>query len=111
MLLILAEAALAAGNDAGFDTNINAVRALDGKAAYTGAGPTRLELLLWERRVNLIFQGRRLNDMYRFGIKAPQWIASSIAVRKPGCELPIPLIELESNPKISGGKNHVTVCH
>jgi hypothetical protein len=101
MYLILAEAALAAGNNAGFDTNINALRAIDGKAAYTGAGPTRLQLLQWERRVNLVFQGRRLNDMYRFGIKDPRWISTSIVVRKPGCELPIPLIEREANAAIT----------
>lgn len=102
MYLILAEAALAAGNNAGFDTNINALRALDGKVPYAGTGPTRLQLLQWERRVNLIFQGRRLNDMYRFGVKDPRWISTSIAVRKPGCLLPIPLIEREANKEITG---------
>ncbi len=102
MLLILAEAALAAGNNAGFDTHINALRALDGKAPYTGAGPSRLDLLKWERRINLVFQGRRLVDMYRFGIKDPRWISTSIAVRKPGCLLPIPRIEREANALITG---------
>jgi starch-binding outer membrane protein, SusD/RagB family len=102
MYLILAEAALAAGNNAGFDTNINLLRAMDGKVAYTGAGPSRLQLLQWERRVNLVFQGRRLNDMYRFGVKDPRWVTSSIAYRKPGCELPIPLIEREANNQIQG---------
>jgi len=102
MYLILAEAALAAGNNAGFDTNINLLRALDGMAPYTGAGPTRLALLQWERRVNLVFQGRRLNDMYRFGVKDPRWVATSVVVRKPGCELPIPLIEREANKEIQG---------
>jgi hypothetical protein len=102
MYLILAEAALAAGNNAGFDTNINLLRAIDGKPAYTGSGPTRLQLLQWERRINLVFQGRRLNDMYRFGVKDPRWVSTSVVVRKPGCELPIPLIERESNKEITG---------
>jgi hypothetical protein len=102
MYLILAEAALAAGNNAGFDTNINLLRALDGMAPYTGAGPTRLQLLQWSRRVNLVFQGRRLNDMYRFGVKDPRWVSTSVVVRKPGCELPIPLIEREANKEITG---------
>jgi hypothetical protein len=102
MYLILAEAALAANNNATFDKNINDLRALDGKVAYTGAGPTRLQLLQWERRINLVFQGRRLNDMYRFGVKDPRWVATSIVVRKPGCELPIPLIEREANKEITG---------
>jgi starch-binding outer membrane protein, SusD/RagB family len=102
MYLILAEAALAAGNNAGFDTNINLLRGLDGKAPYAGTGPTRLQLLQWERRINLVFQGRRLNDMYRFGVKDPRWINSSVVVRKPGCLLPIPRLEREANKLIEG---------
>jgi len=102
MYLILAEAALAAGNNAGFDSNINLLRALDGKVAYAGTGPTRVQLLQWERRVHLVFQGRRLNDMYRFGVKDPRWVSSSVAFRKPGCLLPIPLIEREANKEITG---------
>ena len=102
MYLILAEAALAAGNNAEFDKQINLLRDLDGMAHYTGTGPTRLALLQWSRRVNLVFQRRRLNDMYRFGIKDPRWIATSIVVRKPGCELPIPLIERDANKEITG---------
>lgn len=102
MYLILAEAALAAGNNAEFDKQINLLRDLDGMAHYTGTGPTRLALLQWSRRVNLVFQGRRLNDMYRFGVKDPRWIATSIVVRKPGCELPIPLIERDANKEITG---------
>jgi hypothetical protein len=102
MYLILAEAALAAGNNAGFDANINLVRALDGKVAYAGTGPTRVQLLQWERRVHLVFQGRRLNDMYRFGVKDPRWVSSSVSFRKPGCLLPIPLIEREANKEITG---------
>lgn len=104
MYLIRAEAGLALATPAGnatFDTNINALRALDGKAPYTGAGPTRLQLLQWERRINLVFQGRRLNDMYRFGVKDPRWVPTSIAFRKPGCLLPIPLIEREANEAIT----------
>jgi len=102
MYLILAEAALAAGNNAGFDSNINLLRAIDGMAPYNGSGPSRLDLLQWSRRVNLVFQGRRLNDMYRFGVKDPRWVNTSVVVRKPGCELPIPLIEREANDKITG---------
>jgi len=101
MYLIIAEAALAAGNNADFDTNINLVRALDGKAPYTGAGPTRLQLLQWERKVHLVFQGRRLNDMYRFGVKDPRWVANSVAFQQAGCLLPIPLIEREANKNIT----------
>lgn len=101
MYLIIAEAALAAGNNSGFDSAINSLRAIDGKAAYAGTGPTRLQLLQWERRIQLIFQGRRLNDMYRFGVKDPRWVAASLAINKPGCLFPIPLIERDSNKKIT----------
>jgi starch-binding outer membrane protein, SusD/RagB family len=102
MYLILAEAALAGGNNTGFDTNINLLRAMDGKPAYAGTGPTRLQLLQWERRINLVFQGRRLNDMYRFGVKDPRWINTSVVVRKPGCLFPIPRLEREANLLIEG---------
>jgi starch-binding outer membrane protein, SusD/RagB family len=102
MHLIIAEAALAGGNNAGFDAAINQLRAIDGKPAYTGAGPTRLQLLQWERRVNLIFQGRRLNDMYRFGVRDPKWVGAALAVSKPGCLFPIPLIERDANKLVTG---------
>jgi hypothetical protein len=102
MYLIIAEGALAAGQNAAFDTAINTLRALDGKAAYTGAGPTRVKLLEWERRVHLVFQGRRLNDMYRFGTKDPKWIAAALASTKPGCLFPIPLIERDANKLVTG---------
>jgi len=51
--------------------------------------------------VQLVFQGRRLLDMYRFGVKDPRWVANSVASRKPGCLLPIPLIEREANKLIT----------
>jgi len=102
MYLIVAEAAPAAGNTGAFDTAINSLRALDGKPAYNGTGPTRLALLQWERRINLVFQGLRLNDMYRFGVKDPRWVTTSIAFTKPGCLLPIPLIEREANALVTG---------
>ena len=51
--------------------------------------------------MQLVFQGRRLLDMYRFGVKDPRWVANSVAFRKPGCLLPIPLIEREANKLIT----------
>ena len=108
VLLLLAEAALAAGDNAGFDSNINTLRAIDGKAAFTGtllipdpkqANP-RIALLEWERRVNLIFQGRRLADMYRFGTVDPRWSATSAAVRQVGCRFAIPISEIQSNSAV-----------
>jgi hypothetical protein len=59
--------------------------------------PTAQDLLIHERRVNLFLQGRRLNDMYRFGIQSSMWQASSSAVTNPGTFLPITKVELDAN--------------
>ncbi|MBV6521427.1 MAG: hypothetical protein MNPFHGCM_01563 [Gemmatimonadaceae bacterium] len=109
MRLLIAEAALAAGNVGDFDAAINELRATKGLAPYTGAGPGRLALLEYERRVALLFMGRRLNDMYRFGTIDPSWNPNSTAVRQRGCLFPIGISERESNPHLSGGK-YQPVC-
>lgn len=112
MRLLLAEAKLAAGDNAGFDTAINAFRAAKGLAPYTGAGPTRSALLEFERRVALLFMGRRLNDMYRWKIVDPQWNVNSTAVKQPGCLFPIGFSERESNEQLNGvkGTKYIGVC-
>ena len=97
MQLILAEAALAQGNSADFQTRINAVRAADALPAWDGTTPSAREMLIHERRVNLFLQLRRLHDLYRFGIKADRWLSTSIAARK-ACFFPITAIERQSNP-------------
>jgi len=97
MQLILAEAALAAGNNSEFATRINAVRAIDGLAAWDGSNPTARDILIHERRVNLFLQSRRLHDIYRFGLKADRWLPASVAARK-ACFFPITAIERQSNP-------------
>ena len=95
--LIVAEAALAAGNNGGFQTAINAERALDSLSAYTGAGPTALAMLQYERQRNLLLQGRRLIDEYRFGLNADIWQAGSEAIADPGTFLPITISERIAN--------------
>lgn len=110
--LLLAEAALAGGSNSGFDSAINAFRATKGlspafvNGTYAGPAPakTRAQVLEFERRVALLFMGRRLNDMYRFGVVDPRWNPNSAAVRKPGCLFPIGISERESNPNLAGGK-------
>jgi len=110
MHLILAEVALAQGNNAGFDASFNAIRVLDGMAPYAGTGPTRIQLLNYARRINLIFQGRRLSDMYRFGVTTggiglegeSRWLANSTTRKQPGCLFPIPISERRANPEITG---------
>src|SRR3954453_5133530 len=97
MQLILAEAALAAGNATDFRTRINAVRSSDALPAWDGTTPSAREMLIHERRVNLFLQSRRLHDLYRFGLKADRWLPTSIAARK-ACFFPITAIERQSNP-------------
>lgn len=99
MLLIIAEARLAAGDNAGFDTNLNLARAVDGLPAYNasaGGALTRVQMLEYERKVQLFLQGRRLADMYRFGSADPRWLTST-AVRGM-CFLPITYAERLANP-------------
>lgn len=98
MRLIIAEDALARGNTAEFVTQINALRALNPTLTpYNGSTPSPVVVLEHSRRVNLFLQGRRLMDHYRFGSRPAEWLASSVAVRKPGCQFPIAFIERQSN--------------
>lgn len=96
MQLILAEAALAANNLTEMQTRINAVRAVDGLPAWDGVSPAPREMLIHSRRVNLFLQGRRLHDLYRFGLKADRWLPTSVSARK-ACFFPIAFIERQSN--------------
>jgi hypothetical protein len=102
--LILAEAALAAANTAGFRTELNNVRALDSKPAYTGVGATDLQMLQHERSVQLWLMGRRLLDMQRFNLEDPNWIdVSGFESMKSvhGLLFPIPYVEILSNPCVT----------
>ena len=94
MNLILAEAALASANTAEFTTRINNVRAVDGLPPWNGTPPA-LDILLHERAVSLFLQGRRLNDHYRFQIRADKWVATRGL--KP-CFFPISYGERQQNP-------------
>ncbi len=102
--LILAEAALAQGDDDGFAEHINAVRALESSltpydpAVHADIDPQ--ELLVHMRRVNLLVQlQRRLLDMYRFGITAPEWGSTGEAFLSPGTVFPKSDLECDSNPQ------------
>jgi hypothetical protein len=102
MHLILAEAALAAGNTGGFATAINNLRAIDGLTAWDQAAPqvAALTLLIYSRQSNLFLQGRRLSDMYRFGVLSPEWQAGAQVIANPGTFFPIAAIECLANPNI-----------
>ena len=103
MLLVIAEVALARGQTATFQTRINQLRALNNLPAWTGAAgqPTALAMLVHERRANLFLQGRRLNDMYRFGVVDPRWATDSDARTCPGSLLPINNAERLTNPNVA----------
>lgn len=101
--LILAEAALAAGNSDEFRSQLNAARALDAKPAFTGQ-VTDLAMLQYERQAQLWLMNRRLSDMYRFGLKDAKWapnpnFESSFSV--PGLLFPIPNVERLGNPCVN----------
>ena len=100
--LILAEAALAAGNMPEFTTRINAARAFDSKTPYAGQIPA-LDLLKHERRVHLFNRMRRLADLYRFGEREARWAPVTgfdSAYDVPGLLFPIPNVERLANPCI-----------
>jgi starch-binding outer membrane protein, SusD/RagB family len=99
MHLILAEAALATNNTTEFATRINAMRALDALPAWGGTTPNARDMLIYSRQVNLFLQGRRLHDMYRFGIKDAKWLPGNIASKK-ACFFPIPAIERRTNAEV-----------
>jgi hypothetical protein len=94
MLLILAEAGLAAGNTAEFTTRINALRAVDGLPAWAGS-PSAQAMLSHSRAVSLFLQGRRLHDHYRFQERADRWVATR-GLRP--CFFPISYNERQQNP-------------
>lgn len=101
MHLIIAEDALAKGDNTTFTTEINYVRAMDGLTPYSGQ-VAAIDLLKHARRVNLFAMGLRLNDMYRFGIKDPMWTSVSDAFKAPGTLLPITLVEVRANCHLNG---------
>ena len=103
MHLILAEAALASGDDASAVTHVNHVRAMTPGLTPFEPGmysASTVEVLRHTRFVNLFFQGRRLGDLYRYGEPANLWQTTSEAYNTPGVFFPITQIERESNPNV-----------
>ena len=101
MHLILAENALKSMDSSAFATHINHIRALDGLTPYDGQ-ISEMEMLQHTRRVNVMLQGLRLADMYRWGIKDPKWQGASAASGSPGTMLPISIIEIRANCHLNG---------
>ena len=104
--LMLAEAALAGGDEAGFTEHVNMIReGLDGLTAYSGQ-ILAVEMLQHERRVNLFLQYKRLQDHYRFGTPSSNWLPGSPAMTTPGTMLPITRIEILANCHHPDNANH-----
>lgn len=114
MLLIVAEARLAAGDSDGFVTAINGLRSLDNLTPYDpathdaqldalefGKGP-QMNLLIQARLENLVLTGRILNDHYRFGFRSDMWTNQSEAVNAPGTLFPISAGERNANDCLNG---------
>jgi hypothetical protein len=102
MQLILAESKVVS-DPAGAESILNALRARDGLKPL--AAPVTVgQLLQHERRANLYMQGRRLSDMYRFGIKDSRWVATSDAINTPGSFFPITIQERRANQFLTGGR-------
>ncbi len=97
MHLIIAESDVASGSAAAALDRLNTMRSWDGLTASDGSVSAE-DLLKHERRANLFMQGRRLNDMYRFGIKDALWQTNSNAYTTPGDLLDLTDAELQSNP-------------
>jgi hypothetical protein len=102
MRLILAEHELATGGT-NFATHINALRAFDGEAPFVSGGAvSNLAMLQYERRINTLFMGLRLPDMFRWGIKDPRWQSVNAAITKPGELFPITIVEQRANCHLNG---------
>lgn len=102
LLLILAEAELAANGDTGtFRGYINRIRDLDGLTDYTGQVDAE-DLLRHHRMGGLYFTGRRLNDHYRWGTTSSLWNPNASASTRPGTLFPVAQIERTSNCYIVG---------
>ena len=103
MQLILAEAAVAAGNNQGALDILNPLRARNTLKPVTDVAQAGA-LLQHERRANLFMMGRRLADMYRFGITVASWVPTSDAITRPGTFFPITISERRANPNLTGGR-------
>lgn len=101
MHLILAENALAGGDSDTFRTHVNHIRAMNDLTPFSGQ-ISDMDMLKHTRRVNVLLQGLRLADMYRFGITDPKWKTTNPTIANPGEMLPISIIEIRANCHLNG---------
>lgn len=98
MHLIIAEEAIGV-NDSEARATMNDVRAMNGLPGIE-PGDDLVQFIEHERRANLHFQNRRLNDMYRFGSQSDNWLPNEDAIQRPGTLLPISSNETLANPNL-----------
>jgi hypothetical protein len=103
MHLIVAEDALARGDLDTFAEQVNTVRsARDLTPWMPDSDVSARDLLIYERQTQLFLTGRRLTDMYRFGVTSETWDPGSAALQAPGTLFPIPQGEIEANCHLNG---------
>ncbi|MBI4428294.1 MAG: hypothetical protein HY562_04170 [Ignavibacteriales bacterium] len=96
MHLIIAEDSLAAGDSTNAMGRLNILRGMNSLVPVTAGNVNTA--MKHERRANLFLQGRRLMDMYRFGVQDSKWATTSEAYTTPGTLLPVTIIERRANP-------------
>ena len=99
MHLILAEIAHKGGDDATALEHLNKNRS--GMTAYDGSNATVADAIKHERRTLLFAGGKRLLDMYRFGVKSSLWESQFEALSSPGTLFPITIKEIRANPNVA----------
>lgn len=103
MHLIVAEDALARGDLDTFVEQVSRARAFRDLTPWTpDSGVSARDMLIYERQTQLFLSGRRLADMYRFGITSYTWDPTSAAMQAPGTLFPIPRTEVEANCHLNG---------
>ena len=82
---------------------MNQVRAFESLTPWTPDSPVDArDLLVYERQSQLFLMGRRLADMYRFGVLSDRWNPTSDAATAPGTLFPIPADEVDVNCYLNG---------
>lgn len=104
MHLIVAESQVSKDDFAGAIATLNKIRALNTGLATISSTMSNDSVkiqLKHERRANTLLQGRRLNDMYRWGVKDAKWLPANIAFTASGRLLPITIQERRANANVT----------
>ena len=99
MYLIRAECNVRAGSSTG-DTPLNDINLLRGRANAPTLTAVTLDEVLFERRLELAFEGHRLHD-----IRRTQGTIGSMAYDAPELVFPIPQREIDANPVLATQQN------